>query len=307
MGRSDYIRYLACKERIDDKSINPMVFDSLKKAVSHLPRLRAIDCGTGIGSMIRRLIDWGLVNGGEILGIDNDEDILTAGTEYFRDWSRVRKSKVSIENQRKGIFRVDLKESGIGIELINMDIYQVTQQSPLRSGFDIITGNSLMDIVNIVKAMQAFRFLLKGGGLLYLTINYDHETIFEPTLDRYLEKRVMAIYNEDMDKRVVNGFASGDSCVGRRLFHVMKAYGFDVISFGASDWTVYPRHGRYEPYEEYFLVYILRLIYETVCNSGVMEQQEIDSWYKDRIEHLKAANLIYMCRQNDILAQLLQE
>ncbi len=307
MERLDYIRYLACKEEVDDKSINMRVFDSLKKAVLHFPYLKIMDCGTGIGSMIRRLIEWGLINGGEIVGIDNDESLLTTAAEYFRAWDKVRKCNVSVGNQKEGMFQWDVGEGRVHIKLINMDIYQVTKESDFKSGFDIITGNSLMDIVNIEKAMTAFRFLLKSGGFLYLTINYDHETIFEPTQDRQLEQKIMEIYNGDMDKRVVNGLASGDSYIGRRLFHVIKAYGFDVISFGASDWTIYPRANKYRPYDEYFLLYLIRLIHETVCNSGLIDKEEIDSWYNARLGQLRDGTLLYMCHQNDILARLLHK
>ena len=304
MERLDYIKYLSCKEKVDDKSINMRVFDALKKAVSHSAHLKIIDCGTGIGSMIRRLIDWGIINSGEIVGIDNDRSFLTAAPEYFKDWGKARRYNVLLGNQRDGMFQVDVNEGAVHIKLTNMDIYQVTRESDFKSSFDIVTGNSLMDIVNIEKAMTTFRFLLKSGGFLYLTINYDHETIFEPTQDRELEERIMEIYNGDMDKRVVNGFASGDSYVGRHLFHVTKACGLDVISFGASDWTVYPRGNKYQPHQEYFLLYLLHLVHETVRNSGLMKQQEIDSWYNDRLDQLKAGTLLYMCRQNDILAQL---
>lgn len=307
MERLDYIRYLACKEKVDDKNINMMVFDSLKKAVSHVSHLKIMDCGTGIGSMIRRLIEWGLINSGEIVGIDSDRNVLTAAVKYFKDWDKVKKSNVLVGDQKEGIFQWDVGEGRVRIKLLHMDMYQVTNESYFRSGFDIVTGNSLMDVVNIEKAMMAFRFLVKSGGFLYLTINYDHETVFEPTQDRKLEGRIMEIYNGDMDKRMINGFVSGDSYTGRRLFHVIKAYGFDVISLGASDWTIYPRANKYRPYEEYFLLYLLHLIRETVHNSGIMDREEVNSWYNTRLEQLNDGILLYICRQNDILTRILHK
>ena len=60
-GTSDYHRYLTAKKSIDDRSLNPRVWDSLARA---LPRTRPTDVlelGAGIGSMVQRVIERGLL------------------------------------------------------------------------------------------------------------------------------------------------------------------------------------------------------------------------------------------------------
>ena len=60
-GTADYHRYLAAKKSIDDRSLNPRVWDSLARA---LPRTRPTDVlelGAGIGSMVQRVIERGLL------------------------------------------------------------------------------------------------------------------------------------------------------------------------------------------------------------------------------------------------------
>jgi SAM-dependent methyltransferase len=70
---SDFIRYLAAKKSLDDRSLNRQVWDALKQARRSWPEsapLRVLEVGCGIGTMLERLLDWGLLTRAAYTGID---------------------------------------------------------------------------------------------------------------------------------------------------------------------------------------------------------------------------------------------
>ena len=60
-GTADYHRYLAAKKPIDDRSLNPRVWDSLARALPGTRPMDVLELGAGIGSMVQRVIERGLL------------------------------------------------------------------------------------------------------------------------------------------------------------------------------------------------------------------------------------------------------
>jgi len=63
----DFIRYLAAKQPLDDRSLNRQVWDTLMQAVRDRPNpapLKVLEVGCGIGTMLERLLDWVCSPGG---------------------------------------------------------------------------------------------------------------------------------------------------------------------------------------------------------------------------------------------------
>ena len=59
-----YTRYLAAKKSVDDRALNHQVFTALAQALG--PRqasgpLAFLEVGCGIGTMVERLWDWGIL------------------------------------------------------------------------------------------------------------------------------------------------------------------------------------------------------------------------------------------------------
>jgi len=71
MDSMDYsfIRYLSAKSTVDDRALNRYVWHTLAEnlpGVSPGVVLRILEIGCGIGTMLTRMLDWGLVGGAEM-------------------------------------------------------------------------------------------------------------------------------------------------------------------------------------------------------------------------------------------------
>ena len=59
-----FIRYLASKKSVDDRALNRHVWHSLEHNLStynFAPPVKVLEVGAGIGSMIERVFEWGLL------------------------------------------------------------------------------------------------------------------------------------------------------------------------------------------------------------------------------------------------------
>ena len=68
-----YTRYLAAKKSVDDRALNRQVFEALAQAMA--PRQAAgpaafLEVGCGIGTMIERLWDWGILTNAHYTAVD---------------------------------------------------------------------------------------------------------------------------------------------------------------------------------------------------------------------------------------------
>jgi SAM-dependent methyltransferase len=82
-----FTRYLAAKKNLDDRSLNRRVWDRLRQAVQERPEpapLRVLEVGCGIGTMIERLLDWGLLGQAVYTAIDAEAANLAAARERLR-------------------------------------------------------------------------------------------------------------------------------------------------------------------------------------------------------------------------------
>jgi len=82
-----FTRYLAAKKNLDDRSLNRRGWDRLRQAVQERPEpapLRVLEVGCGIGTMIERLLDWGLLGQAVYTAIDAEAANLAAARERLR-------------------------------------------------------------------------------------------------------------------------------------------------------------------------------------------------------------------------------
>jgi SAM-dependent methyltransferase len=92
---SDYIRYLAAKKTLDDRSLNRHVWDHLVQAVrgrSGSAPLQVLEVGCGIGTMLERLLDWGLLTRAAYTGIDVEAEFIKEARRRFCRYSHCQKS-----------------------------------------------------------------------------------------------------------------------------------------------------------------------------------------------------------------------
>ncbi|MCX5894084.1 MAG: class I SAM-dependent methyltransferase [Deltaproteobacteria bacterium] len=259
-----FLRYLAAKQGLDDRSLNRHVRETLADRLlerrSATP-CRVLEVGCGIGTMLERLIDWQLLAEAAYTGIDVHPDNIGEAHRRFRRFAAARGADLALEADRF-LYRQPRQTMAARFEAIDLFHFLVREQG--RGGFDLILAHAFLDLVDLGTTLPDLLSLLVPGGLFYFTLNFDGSTIFKPTIDAGLDQRIEILYHQTMDQRQVGGQLSGSSHTGRRLFEHLQAAGATVLAAGSSDWVVFPGPGGYPGDEAYFLHFIIHTVHQAL-------------------------------------------
>ena len=251
---SGYARYLAAKTTVDDRALNGHVLAELRRLMpAGAPRV--LEVGAGLGTMVARLMDWGVVGTGEYILLDTDRQLLDHSRRWLRDWAAARglRSDLLPDGLQVGDLRVRLVHAELGS-------YLETDHGALA---DVLIANAVLDLVDVPAILPGLLRLLVPGGVYWFTINYDGESIFAPGHPH--DDQVMQAYHRDMDERVRYGQPAGESRTGRHLFHHLRAAGAPALAAGSSDWVVSAGpDGNYPGDEANFLRSILSTIQDAL-------------------------------------------
>ena len=290
----DYARYLAAKTTVDDRALNQQVLGELRRLVpAGAPRV--LEVGAGLGTMVARLLDWGVVGAGEYLLLDSDRPLLDRSRRWLRDWATARgvHSELLPDGLQVGDLRVRLVHAELGdyLEAGHGDVA------------DVLIANAVLDLVDVPAVLPGLLRLLAPGGVYWFTINYDGESIFEPGHPD--DDHVMRAYHRDMDERIRYGRPAGESRTGRRLFCHLRDAGAPALAAGASDWVVYPASdGNYPADEAYFLRSILNTIRDALrIRQDWVEPADLAEWLAARCRQLAAGELVYIAHQLDFVGR----
>src|SRR5579859_6103654 len=286
----DYARYLAAKTTVDDRALNQHVLAELRRLMpAGAPRV--LEVGAGLGTMVARLMDWGVVSDGEYILLDADRRLLDRSRRWLSDWAAARglRSDLLPDGLRVGDLRVRLVHAELGGYLETLHEAQA----------DVLIANAVLDLVDVPAILPGLLRLLVPGGVYWFTINYDGESIFAP--DHPHDDQVMRAYHRDMDERVRYGRPAGESRTGRRLFHHLRAAGAPALAAGSSDWVVSAGpDGSYPGDEAYFLRSILDTIRNALRNRrDRVEPAALAGWLAVRGRQLAAGELVYIAHQLD--------
>jgi SAM-dependent methyltransferase len=290
----DYPRYLAAKTSVDDRALNRHVLAELCRLMpAGAPRV--LEVGAGLGTMVARLIEWGIVSCGEYILLDADRQLLDRSRAWISNWaaSRDLRSKLLPDGLRVGDLRVRMVHAELGSYL------EAAHGQPA----DALIANAVLDLVDVPAVLPGLLRLLVPGGVYWFTINYDGETIFAP--GHPLDDQVMRAYHRDMDERVRYGRAAGESRTGRRMFDYLRDAGAPALAAGSSDWVVHAGPERNYPADEaYFLRCILNTI-EDALHDRVdrVEPADLADWLAERNRQLEAGQLVYVAHQLDFVGR----
>jgi hypothetical protein len=286
----DYARFLAAKTTVDDRALNrPVLAELCRLMPAGAPRV--LEVGAGLGTMVARLVDWGLINAGEYTLLDVDRQLLDDSRRWLCDWAAARgvRSDPLPDGLRVGDLRVRLVQAELGSYL----------KAGHRASADVLIANAVLDLVDVPALLPGLLRLLIPGGLYWFTINYDGESIFTP--DHPYDDQIMRAYHRDMDERFRYGGPPGESRTGRRLFHYLRTVGAPALAAGSSDWVVSARPDRNYPDDEaYFLRSILNAFQNALRNGEQrVEQARLADWLAVRGRQLAAGELVYIAHQLD--------
>jgi SAM-dependent methyltransferase len=291
---SDYARYLAAKTTVDDRALNRHVLAELRRLMpADAPRV--LEVGAGLGTMVARLMDWGVVSAGEYTLLDADRQLLDSSRRWLCDWAVTRglRSELLPDGLQVGDLRVRLVHAELGT-------YLEAAHGVLA---DVLIANAVLDLVDVPAVLPGLLRLLVPGGVYWFTINYDGETIFEP--GHPLDDQVMRAYHRDMDERVRYGRPAGESRTGRRLFHYLRAAEAPALAAGPSDWVLSAGpDGNYPGDEAYFLRSILGTIQNALrSRPDRVEPADLAGWLAVRDRQLAAGELVYIAHQLDFVGR----
>jgi hypothetical protein len=285
--------YLLSKQSVDDRALNRAVLDSLKANLPDQP-LRIIEVGAGIGTMLARLVRWGVVTKAEYILVDEMAENIQTAWDWIPLWAD--ESGLSVERSGENQLRVFDQTREVRIRLERADVFDFIQKN--KEPADLLIANAFLDLLPMPESMPKLLTLTKS--LAWLTINFDGVTSLEPTIDAALDERIERLYHATMDLRATGG----DSRAGRHLFGHLRGAGADVLAAGASDWVVHSVNGKYVEDEAYFLHFILRFFEEVLTGRAELDAVEFADWLQKRRAQIERGELVYIAHQMDFLAKI---
>lgn len=310
------VRYLLAKRPIDDRAINREVIARLEQELKLRPSdarpLRVLELGAGVGTMVSRLIDWGVVSGAEYTLVDRDVESLAAAREHLAVWGNVSATSERLHIERARSERGPIRggpthgspahrsPAVIDVDFVARDLLAFLAAPEARRRYDLIVANAVLDLFDLGPTLPVIWKALEPGGLFWFTINFDGETIFLPELP--LDAAVMHAYHATMAADAA-GTRAGHSQTGRRLLQAVPASGARLTAAGSSDWVVFPEGGGYPGDEAYFLHHIVQTIWTALEGNTELRGAGFEAWARARHEQIERAELCYIAHQLDVLGR----
>lgn len=279
-------RYLAAKRTIDDRSLNRHVLEELEPILADASEV--VEIGAGIGTMLQRLLDWGLLPDRLTYTlVDVDGASIAAAKERLPDWAASEGYTVS---QDSGI-TLRRNDQEIRIETAVMDAADyLSTETP-----DLVIGSALLDLLDSAEVDELFD-RLPAGCHCYFPITFDGGTTFQPTVFPSFDDHVVERYHEDMIRRE----NPGDPHAGQHLLS-RAANDHTMIAAGASDWVVAPTENGYQADEAYFLHHIVDTVASALVDDPAVDGDRLVRWEDHRHEQILRDELVYVAHQLDVL------
>jgi len=285
--------YLLSKQSVDDRALNKDVLNALKMNLPSQP-IRIIEVGAGIGTMLRRLIRWGVVCQAEYVLVDEMAENIEYASEWIPQWAT--EAGLSVERLERNQVRVCDAARDVRIRLERSDVFDFIQRN--KEPADLLIAHAFLDLLPMPESLPKLLSLTKD--LAWLTINFDGVTTFEPTINAALDEQIERLYHQTMDTRPTGG----DSRSGRHLFGYLQSANAEIVAAGASDWVVHPMNGKYPEDEAYFLNFILHFFEESLAGQTELNADAFARWLHERCVQIECGELVYIAHQMDFLVKL---
>lgn len=159
----DFIRYLSAKQTVDDRALNRHVWDALQNALPVVDKLRVVELGAGIGTMLERMLARGLFSGAvEYVLVDENAD--------------------NIQAARTRLLPLMRQHPHLEVAFITAEAFEWASTPHQHGQYDLLVANAFLDLVNLEAALRQFWALLKPNGLFYFTITFDGVSAFLPPI-----------------------------------------------------------------------------------------------------------------------------
>jgi hypothetical protein len=302
-----FLRYLAAKQALDDRSLNGHVWGALGRAMqARGDRPKILEIGAGSGAMIERLLGVGLLTNVDYTAVDLWAEGLGTIETRLAGWAEAHRWAW---NHSHGTFHLLPPASGgtqVGVQVrpVEADALAFAADPAQRGRYDLLVAHAVLDLLDLPTALPVLLGVLRPGALCYCSLNFDGITAFLPTLDRQLDDQIEALYHRSMDERITGGKPSGDHRTGRHLLVRLQTMGVNVLAAGSSDWVVHAVDGRYPGDEAYFLRHILHFVESTLSSHPELDPALFAEWLAQRRRQIETGELVYVAHQLDLLGRI---
>lgn len=286
-------RYLLAKQSVDDRALNKDVFHALKTSLPQKP-VRIIEVGAGIGTMVKRLVNWDVIHHAEYVLVDETAENAEYASAWMPEWAA--EAGLRVERSAENQLRVFDSSRDVRIQWERADVFDFIQKN--KTPADLLIAHAFLDLLPIPESLT--KLLTLTNDLAWLTLNFDGMTTFEPVIDAVLDETIERLYHGTMDARP----SGGSSKSGRGLFMHLRDAGAEILSAGASDWVVHGSNGKYPQDEAYFLHFILHFFEESLKGCGGLNEDVLADWLRKRHEQIERGELTYVAHQLDFLARV---
>ena len=284
-------RYLLSKQTVDDRALNKDVVSALR--IQLREPVSIIEVGAGIGTMLKRLVDWGILCVGEYVLVDEMAENIAYAREWIPQWAT--EAGLGVEGIGPAQLRICDRDCDIRLRLEHADVFDFIAANEHPA--DLLIAHAFLDLLPMPASLDKLLQLTKS--LAWLTINFDGVSAFQPEIDSALDDRIERLFHATMDRRLTGG----ESRTGRKLFSHLRTVGAEILAAGASDWVVYAHGDEYPAEEKYFLQFILGFFEEALGDCEELEDSEFKDWLARRQEQIERGELAYIAHQMDFLVR----
>lgn len=298
-GTSFDPRYLTAKKSIDDRALNHHVWETLRQTLppsTDSEPVKILELGAGIGTMLTRLVDRGLLTGpSAYLATDMDPRQLRAAPKYLSQWAEKHGHCWSWAGDGG---RLSTARAEISLTLEPARAEELADRSDSLGPFHLIIAHAVLDLLDFPALLPRLLSRLTNNGLAYFSCNFDGETVFLPQYEG--EEEIISRYHDSMEARL-----TGASHTGRRLLTFLQGAGLEILAVGSSDWVIHPRRVGYSLDETFFL----HAIIETIARELAKEKKtpsdfaNLTNWACLRHQQIETGQLSFLARHLDLLVQ----
>ena len=284
-----FTRYLAAKKGIDDRALNRHVWQRLTQAMPQAASdgpVRVLEIGAGIGTMVERLVEWGLLQQAMYTAIDADAETIVESRRRLPTWMVAHGFRIMEDTPTRQRFERGAQD--LVVETVAVDFQRFVARAQGRRTWDLLIGHAVLDLLDLPTALPTLLSLLRPGGLCYFTLTFDGDTILQPEIDPGLDAQIEALYHQTMDQRRIAGRPSGDSHSGRHLFGHLRAASAEILAAGSSDWIIFAAPDGYPGDEAYFLHYIIHTIGTALNGHPQLDPSRLAHWLAQRHAQIEA-------------------
>lgn len=311
------------KPFLDKKAYNHVVSQRLREMLANPffqdRKIRVLDCGTGTGRGLIRLIKDGFLRNAFIEAFDVNRDLLMDMPRLFEEHANLNGwsyRPLDRKDQANFQFSITCEKEGIDIVVHGFvcSVYDVGEM--YLEQVDLVTGQAFIEHVNSQLAYGRLLGLLRSSSLVYFSMNCDGWFCYTPCArgaeDR--DTKIMNLFNDlamnDQNFGNESGaIHGGRAFCGRNLPYDFQRRNLVTLVYGSSDWVVTPYDQSRE--ELGFLRHTLLEIKDICIAEKASEMRskwnvsvsEISEWHLEKFVAIADKSIGFTCVQKDILGR----